>query len=248
MQLLQPKIIFEDDDVVVIDKPAGLVVTPGPGYEEIDTLVGWLIGRYGEDLRSVGSGMHRPGIVHRLDKDTSGVMVCAKNQAAFLFLVDQFRKHRVKKQYIAAVWGDMGADERLKGSRSLLIDAPIGRNPRNRMRFVIRTDGKSACTKIKINKLLVLNGIKVTFVVAYPKTGRTHQIRVHLKSFGYGVVGDNIYQGRSEYGLRKRLTNEKGIIERLYLHAYRLRIRIPTGERMTFKSPLPSAFKTLFEK
>ncbi len=230
-------IIYEDDRVLVLDKPSGLVVTPGAGNPEEKTLVAWLLARYGESLRQVGSGGHRPGIVHRLDRGTSGVMVVAKTQASFEYLVQQFKRRHVQKKYLALVWGDLRQDRRLNGQLGFTIDAPIGRNPRNRMRFAVVESGKEAVTVFRINKHIEIAGQVLTVVECFPKTGRTHQIRVHLKSFGYSIVGDDLYQSRKEKGLFSRMVLAGKLQERLYLHALRITLSIRSGQ-------IPQAFES----
>ncbi len=251
------KVIHEDDSVVVINKPYGLVVTPGPGYKEEETLVGWLINRYGEGLRDVGVQGHRPGIVHRLDKDTSGVMIAAKTQESFLHLTNQFLRRKVAKRYVVVVWGDVRKtimrklripDEALLPNKyNFVVDAPLGRNPKNRMRIAVVPDGKHSLTKFTIEKIVEFNGHKFSVLSAYPRTGRTHQIRVHIKSLGHSVLGDILYQGRKEKRLFMELV-QNGLQERMYLHAYSLRISLQENEdTQRFVAPLPSSFKTIFK-
>jgi 23S rRNA pseudouridine1911/1915/1917 synthase len=250
----QIKVLYEDGDVVVIDKPAGLVVTPGPGYSEDKTLVGWLVNRYGEDLRQVGNEAHRPGIVHRLDKDTSGVMIAAKNQDAFLYLTNQFLRKKVKKSYVALLWGDVWTTIRGKVHEDLpiqmipqyafTIDAPIGRNPHNRMRKAIVADGKMSVTNYVLKKVTAHADAKMSLVTAQPQTGRTHQIRVHSKSLGHSIVGDVLYQSRNE-SHKFRMLVDNGAAKRLYLHAKGLAIRLPSSKEVkVFTAPTPHSFKT----
>ncbi len=249
------KVIYEDDSVVVINKPHGLVVTPGPGYEEDKTLVGWLINRYGESLRTVGVQGHRPGIVHRLDKDTSGVMIAAKTQKSFLHLTNQFLRRRVGKRYVVVVWGDvkktimrkmrMPEGDTLPDKYVFVVNAPLGRNPKNRMRVAVTSDGKPSITKFRIEQVKVFSDHKFTVLSAYPKTGRTHQIRVHIKSLGHSVLGDVLYQGRKQKELFKEFVR-KGLERRMYLHAYSLRISTAQGNNpQRFVAPVPSSFKTI---
>jgi 23S rRNA pseudouridine1911/1915/1917 synthase len=242
-------IIYEDDNVLVLNKPAGLVVTPGAGVEEADTLVGWLLNKYGDSIRQVGVEAHRPGIVHRLDKDTSGVMIAAKNQESFLHLIDQFKARTVIKEYQAFVGGDLSADYRLRDydTNEFVIDAPIGRNPRMRTRFIVIEDGKPARTKFVVEeKMAISSEAGIERVKCMPVTGRTHQIRVHLKSFGYSVFGDPIYASRKQRNLFIDLVRKRRITRRMYLHAYNLTLTLPgEGTAKTFSAPLPEAFTLL---
>lgn len=243
----EPFILFENPDIVVLDKPSGSVVTPGPGYEEEDTLVGWLLQRYGEGLREVGSGGHRPGIVHRLDKDTSGVMVAAKTQPAFEHMVAQFKKRHVTKEYVAVVWGNI-LNKLSSGQTTFIVNAPIGRNPNNRMRWAIVGSGKVAETRFEVMAVVEGDDSEVFSVVrCYPKTGRTHQLRVHLKAFGYGIVGDPLYQSRKEHERLKHFVQGGAIENRLYLHAHSLEFTLPHGPRESFTSSLPDAFGTFVD-
>lgn len=237
-------ILYEDENIVVINKPVGVVVTPGAGYEEADTLVGWLIKHAGEGIRQVGVEAHRPGIVHRLDKDTSGVMIMAKTQAAFEHLISQFVSRKVEKKYVALVWGNLVKDIRLqeRQTQQFVIDAPIGRNPHNRQRFAVVANGRPAVTRFTVLKNFRINDQFYTFVNCYPKTGRTHQIRVHLKSFSYGIVGDPLY---ASHKARKRLAlmvRHKRLYPRMYLHAHKLKLIGPDGQLREFVAPVPREF------
>ncbi len=211
-------IIYEDADLVVIDKPAGLVVHPAAGHQS-GTLVNAILAHCPE-LASAGVGQAgRPGIVHRLDRDTSGLLVVAKNDRAHRFLSDQFKAHTTEKTYLALVHGH------LSPSRGL-IDAPIGRDPRHRQRMAVVALGRPAQTAYRVVRYV--GGY--TLLEAMPQTGRTHQIRVHLASIGHPVAGD------PAYGPREGLPG----LRRQFLHAARLRIRLPsTGEYAEFTSPLP---------
>jgi 23S rRNA pseudouridine1911/1915/1917 synthase len=208
-------IIYEDSDVIVLNKPAGLTVHPAPGHTS-HTLVNALLARYPE-LVNFGTSL-RPGIVHRLDKDTSGLMVIAQNSSAQQNLVNQFKTHSVSKGYIALVKG------KLTPSRGL-IEAPIGRHPANRKRMAIVTRGREAKTSYKVKEYIGnYSLLEITI-----ETGRTHQIRVHFSAIGYPIIGDSTYGVKSVH------------LKRQFLHAYRLGFRLPsTGEYRVFTCELPS--------
>lgn len=207
-------IVYEDDHIIVINKPTGMVTHPGAGNQE-HTLVNALLGHC-FDIDGVGAA-GRSGIVHRLDKDTSGVIIAAKNKAAHTKLSAQFKNRRVKKEYIALVNGVIDFD---KG----IIDTPLGRSINNRKKMAITyNQGRSAVTKYEI----VARFSQYTFVRLYPQTGRTHQIRVHLAHLGYPIVGDKIY-GKVPNKIR------------LMLHAQKLGVFHPvSNEYMEFEVPLP---------
>jgi 23S rRNA pseudouridine1911/1915/1917 synthase len=214
-------IVYEDSDVVVIDKPAGLVVHPAAGHGS-GTLVNALL-HHCKDLSGVG-GELRPGIVHRLDKDTSGLLVVAKNDAAHRELAAQFKLHSVDREYLALVRG-------LPRSASGTVDAPIGRHPTDRKRMSTKARRARAATS-HWTVLERLNGAALLRVRL--ETGRTHQVRVHLASIGFPVLGDPVY-GRSR-GLPESVT-----LERQALHAALLGVTHPrTGERLRLESPLPA--------
>jgi len=207
-------IIYENDDLLVIDKPAGLTVHPAPGHSS-HTLVNAILSRL-PSLPDTGDSL-RPGIVHRLDKDTSGVMVVAKNSEAQADLINQFKAHSVVKAYQVLVKGHLTPEDGV-------IEAPIGRDPRNRKRMAVVTEGKEARTGYHVIKYLG----NYTLLEVRPETGRTHQIRVHLSAIGYPVVGDNMYGVKSAY------------LSRQFIHASRLGFKLPsTGEYVEFTSELP---------
>jgi 23S rRNA pseudouridine1911/1915/1917 synthase len=207
-------IIYEDDQLIIVDKPAGMAVHPGPGHDG-DTLVNALLGRY-PDLPGI-NGVQRPGIVHRLDKDTSGVMAVAKTEIAQRSLSEQLQERRTKKTYLALVEGRVEPE-------AAMIDAPLGRDPYNRLRQMVReTGGREAQTTYRVREYLDA----VTYLEASPITGRTHQIRVHFASTGHAIVGDAIYGKASSK------------VPRQFLHAWRLRVEHPvSGQQLEFESPL----------
>ena len=218
------KIIFENDDFLVIDKPTGLSAHPS-STEPKGTLVNWLLYHF-PAIKSVGemieSGNIRPGIVHRLDKDTSGVMVVAKNQKSFLWLKSQFQNHKVVKKYLALV---NGMPEKENGT----IDFNIARSrtdPTKNVALKIKTDGRYAITRW----LVVKKFSSHTLLEITPETGRMHQIRVHLKAAGWPVSGDK------KYGQPSKDPKHLG---RMFLHAEYLSFTSPNGEKFSFNSPLP---------
>ncbi|MEN8182591.1 MAG: RluA family pseudouridine synthase [Myxococcota bacterium] len=222
-------ILHEDEDVIVIDKPAGLVVHPAPGHPR-GTLVNALL-HHCTDLAGIG-GVLRPGIVHRLDRGTSGVLVAAKHDAAHAALAEQFRSHVVERVYTALVRGVPGAEA---GE----IDRPIGRHPRDRKRMSVRTRaGREAHTHWSIRRRFPASGI--AWLEVRPRTGRTHQIRVHLASVGLPVLGDPIY-GKARRA-REGLT-------RPALHARVLGFDHPrSGDRVRFEASLPADLDAILSK
>lgn len=223
-------IVYEDEALLVVDKPAGMVVHPAPGHPS-GTLVNALL-HHVDDLSGIG-GKLRPGIVHRLDKDTSGLLVVAKSDVAHRSLSDQLRRREVGRLYRAASWGHLSESP-------TRIDAPLGRDPRNRKRRAVVPDGRRAVTKVRVRERWVaaeLLDVKL-------ETGRTHQIRVHLAHLGHPIVGDDVYGAGWERGMsgpiRAWARELARRIERQFLHATALSFVHPsTGERMRFRSPLP---------
>lgn len=213
-------VVFADDTIIVVDKPAGLVVHPGAGNAD-STLVNGLLARF-EDLAGVGEE-HRPGIVHRLDKGTSGLMVVARTPDAYHDLVAQLSSHSVQRQYSALVWGRLD-------THTGTIDAPIGRSRRDPLRMTISADGRASRTHYEVRGNFV-EPITTTLLECRLETGRTHQIRVHLRSIGHPVVGDDMYGG-----VRPQIR-----MDRPFLHAAHLRFTHPaTGAEVSFDSPLPA--------
>ena len=220
-------LIHEDDDILVINKPANMIVHPGAGADT-GTLVAGLLYRFGgmDGLSSVG-GPLRPGIVHRLDKGTSGALVVARTDAAHKRLVEEFRERRVEKTYVALLHG------KLKGE-SGRIETPIARDLRRRSRMTARRrEGRQARTDWRVR--LRLDGL--TFVEADLHTGRTHQIRVHFSTLGAPVVGDTLYGAPRQEQIGKEMLPPLG---RNFLHAARIAFKHPrTGKRVEFRAPLP---------
>ena len=216
-------VVFEDNDLIVIDKPAGMTVHPAPGNED-RTLANAVLA-YVPGIEGIG-GERRPGIVHRLDKDTSGLIVVAKNERAHAHLSDQFKSREVSKIYLALVAGHPSPPE-------ADIDAPIGRHPYDRQRMAIVSTGRPAITRYRV----VTSYRRTTLVEARPRTGRTHQIRVHLASVGHPVVGDVVY-GRPVEGLSRQ-----------FLHAFRLAFIHPaSGETIRFTAELPSDLRSYLDR
>ncbi len=210
------EVVYQDRDLLVVDKPAGLTVHPGPGHPS-HTLVNALLALC-TDLSGIG-GELRPGIVHRLDKDTSGLMVVAKHDAAHQSLSRQLKERLVQKRYLALV---VGTPHPAQG----VIEAPVGRDPHHRQRMAVVEGGRAAVTPYRVQEVLG----EYALVEVRPTTGRTHQIRVHMAFLGHPLVGDQVYS-------RRRVP----FLERQFLHACFLAFEHPmTGERLEFTSPLPA--------
>jgi 23S rRNA pseudouridine1911/1915/1917 synthase len=222
-EALPLRIVYEDPDIVVLDKPPGMVVHPGAGHSS-GTLVNALL-HHVKDLSGIG-GELRPGIVHRLDRGTSGVMVVAKHDRAHQELSRQFKDREVEKEYVALVWGVVQAGRR--------IDAPIGRDPEQRQKMSTRARrARSAVTRVTFAR----HFSGVTLVKVAIATGRTHQIRVHLSAIGHPIVGDAVYGGVH----RRVAPNLKAVqrLDRPFLHAAHLTFTHPAdGRRVDFDSPL----------
>jgi 23S rRNA pseudouridine1911/1915/1917 synthase len=212
-------IVFADDDVIVVDKPADLVVHPGAGNDR-GTMVAGLLARFPE-LAAVGES-ERPGIVHRLDKGTSGLLVVARTSDAYQSLVAQLSSRTVDRRYTALVWGHPDPP-------TGLVDAPIGRSRRDPTRMTVAADGREARTGFAVERLFT-EPIEAALVECKLETGRTHQIRVHLSAIGHSIVGDPRYRG----------AKARFPLGRPFLHAHRLAFDHPvTGERVSFDAPLP---------
>jgi 23S rRNA pseudouridine1911/1915/1917 synthase len=237
-------VIFEDEHLIVINKPAGLVVHPAPGNPS-GTLVNALIAHCGASLSGIGDVM-RPGIVHRIDKDTTGLMIVAKNDAAHLGLARQFEKHSIKRAYSAIVWGSVA-------NATGTIEGNIGRSSSNRKKMaVVKSGGKHARTRYKtLKRFGPPTQPFATLVECQLETGRTHQIRVHFAKLGHPLVGDPLY-GRGRQGSRKKLGDEMAAglsgFKRQALHARLLGFIHPISrENLVFESELPRDFNELIE-
>ena len=219
-------IIYEDDDIIVVNKPKGMVVHPANGNPD-GTLVNAIMAICKDSLSGIG-GEIRPGIVHRLDKDTSGLLIVAKNDKAHVNMSEQIKNHEVKKTYIALVRGVVKENE-------ATIDMPIGRSTSDRKKMAINKNGKNAVTHIKVLKRYN----KYTLLQVNIETGRTHQIRVHLSHIGYPIVGDYTYSnGKNEFGVVGQC-----------LHAKCLEFKHPiTGAEMKLEAPLPKYFEEIIQK
>lgn len=220
-------VVFSDDDVIVIDKAPGIVVHPAAGHKG-GTLVNGLLARFPE-IADVGDP-ERPGIVHRLDVGTSGLLVVARRDSAYESLVEQLSEHDVERRYVTLAWGRFDAPV---GT----VDAPIGRDPRDPLRMAVVATGKEARTHFRVEQSF--DQPEVSLVTCELETGRTHQIRVHLAAIGHPVVGDPTYGGqRREWS-----------VERPFLHAARLSFRHPTtGENVSFDSELPADLRELLDR
>jgi 23S rRNA pseudouridine1911/1915/1917 synthase len=241
---MTPEIIYEDENVLVINKPAGLVVhDDGKEKEEKEeTLCDWVLENYpemenvGEPLDTGKDFIKRPGIVHRLDKETTGVMILAKNQDAFYFLKEQFQDRKTVKVYNTVVWGNIKNDE---GT----IDAPIGRHSKDFRQWSAtrgaRGQMREAVTEYKVLSRFEEGGEKFVFLEVRPKTGRTHQIRVHMKYLNNPIVGDKLYAENRPFVLG---------FERVALHARSLTIEIPDKGLKTFEAPYPEDFQEVMAR
>lgn len=230
---MELEVVYEDDDIVVINKPAGLVVHPGAG-NKTGTLVHGLIHRYGRNGLSDLNGDHRPGIVHRLDKDTTGVMVIARNNLAHQHLSDQLKQRKIKRQYRAVIWG-------MPDPRAGIIRGDIARHPKKRTKMAVVNNGKHAVTHYQVIRSL---GLAAAEVNCQLDTGRTHQIRVHFANFGHPVIGDPKY-GRLSKARREMISDTADTfirqLNRQALHAYQLTLIHPlSGDEMTFEADLPA--------
>ncbi len=229
-------VLHEDDDLIVVDKPAGLAAHAGAG-RQTGTLVNALLARC-RTLPTIGDA-HRPGIVHRLDKDTTGVLVAAKSDLAHQSLSKQFHDHDADRRYRALVWGTPPA--------SLTIDARIGRDPRERKRFAVVSGeaGKHAVTHLTTLRRFP----HAALVECRLETGRTHQIRVHLAARGFPVIGDPVYGGRRiPPPVRGRVREIASGISRQMLHAATLGFEHPrSGERLSFEAPMPADMRALLD-
>ena len=234
-------ILFENSDVVVINKPVGVLVH-ADGHSTEETIVDWFVKHYPESKEvgesqtlTSGETIDRPGVVHRLDRETSGVMILAKTDEAFTHIKKQFHDRQTRKEYRAFVYGSM---KELHGT----IERPIGRSAKDfRLRSAER-GARGTLRKAVTNWELLTQNAGYAYLRVLPKTGRTHQIRVHLKAIGRPIVGDTLYASKTQ------LDSPDIGIGRLALHAYKLTIELPDGKEHTFTAPLPQSFEAAKER
>ena len=229
-------IAYEDTDLLVVNKPRGMVVHPAAGNPD-GTLVNALLFHCADSLSGIG-GVIRPGIVHRIDKDTSGLLIVAKNDASHLKLAEQIKEHSFEREYRAIVLGNLRED---RGT----VDAPIGRDPRERKRMAVVADGRPARTHYEVLERFTAMGHSYTFVRCILETGRTHQIRVHMKSLGHPLLGDTLYGGgttKFEHSLGELLCGQ-------CLTATHIGFVHPTsGEFLRLDCPLPDYFEEILAR
>lgn len=223
------EIVYEDHDIVVVNKQKGLVVHPGSGNWE-GTLVNAIMAHCKDSLSGIG-GELRPGIVHRLDKDTSGLLIIAKNDKAHIAMSEQIKNREVKKTYVALVRGTIAENE-------ATIQMPIGRSTKDRKKMAVTKTGKEAITHFRVLNRYTTSKASYTLLEIKIDTGRTHQIRVHMAEIGHPVIGDMVYSnGKNEFG-----------VEGQCLHAKKLEFRHPiTGEHMVLEAELPDYFREILE-
>ena len=225
-QDIKVEIVYEDNDIIVVNKPKGMVVHPANGNPD-GTLVNAIMAHCEDSLSGIG-GEIRPGIVHRIDKDTSGLLVIAKNDKAHINLSEQIKNRQVNKIYVALVKGIISENE-------ATINMPIGRSTKDRKKMAVDKNGKEAVTHFKVIKRYN----KYTYIKVKIDTGRTHQIRVHMSNIGYPIVGDIVYSnGKNDFGIEGQM-----------LHAKELEFKHPiTGKLMHFEAPLPKYFEEILSK
>jgi len=238
-QAIALNVVYEDSDIIIVDKPAGMVVHPAPGNAD-RTLVNALIAHCGKSLSGIG-GVRRPGIVHRIDKETSGLLVAAKNDIAHQRLSQAFQRHDIERAYLCVVWGcPVPSSGEIRGN--------IGRHPKLRKRMtVLNSGGKNAVTKYRV---LERYGSALALLECQLETGRTHQIRVHLSSIGHPIVGDSVYGKNRRHQISdSNRAGRAAKFPRQALHAAVLGFRHPrTGKTMRWESAPPSDMQELLHK
>ncbi|MFC1621787.1 RluA family pseudouridine synthase [Patescibacteria group bacterium] len=226
------QIMFEDDFLIIIDKPQGVVVNRSETSPK-DTLQDFIEEKYPKTFLGESEFAQRSGIVHRLDKDTSGVIIGTKTEEAFNHIKKQFQNREVKKEYLAVVIGEF-TDAKVR------VEAPIKRSPKNRLKMGIDPSGREAVTNIELEKNFEKEGEKFTLLRVYPETGRTHQIRVHLAALKFPIVGDKIYSTSNN------MAQLSGIFDRLMLHSKAISFVHPDKkEPVNFEAPIPKEFSEL---
>jgi 23S rRNA pseudouridine1911/1915/1917 synthase len=237
------KVVYEDDDILILDKPSGVIVNKADTTKGELTVQDWLESRWqiagGKWQIDDGSDFYkRAGIVHRIDKETSGILIVAKNQAGFVDLQAQFKERKIEKTYVALAHGKVEPKE---GE----IAVPVGRLPWNRKRFGVLAGGKEATTKYKVIsyfKSPIKQTEELTLLELHPKTGRTHQIRVHLKYISHPIFGDELYAGR------KTSRDDRKVLQRFFLHAQKISFFHPkTGKRVDFENELPQELQAVLD-
>ncbi len=229
-------IVYEDADIIVVNKPCGMVVHPAPGHPS-GTLVNALMFHCGDSLSGIG-GVNRPGIVHRIDRDTSGLICVAKNDFSHIALSNQLRDHSMYREYMMIVCGNLREE-------SGTVDAPIGRHPVDRKKMAVIRDGRCRARDAITHWSVVERFRGFTYASAILETGRTHQIRVHMSYIGHALMGDTVYGG----GHTQFERHNSALLDGQMLHAYALNFTHPrSGESLRFESPLPLNFTETLEK
>lgn len=238
---MQIRVLYEDKNILALDKPVGLLVH-SDGRSEDETLVHWLNENYPElaevgeeQILQNGAKIKRPGIVHRLDKDTSGVILIARNKEAFEFLKKQFQDRKVKKIYHAVVWGNFSA-EKMEGT----IEKPIGRSASDFRKWSAEYGAKGEKREAVTEYKVLGQNNELAYIEVRPKTGRTHQIRVHLKSISHPVMGDKLYGANPKQKEVNQTTQS-----RLMLHAVSVELELPDHVHIKIESPLPAEFENI---
>lgn len=245
---MEPKILYEDDFLLALDKPSGVMVH-ADGRNNTETLVDWVRANYpaleevGENqILQNGESIKRPGIVHRLDRETSGVILVAKTKEAHQFLKEQFQNRRVEKIYHAVVWGNFSPDKMVG-----VIDKPIGRSSSDFRKWSAEFGAKGELREAVTEYRVLEQSKEISYLEVRPKTGRTHQIRVHLKSISHPVVGDKLYGPKlnHELGIMNygKKDGNKNKASKLMLHAFSIKLELPNHTFITIESPLPEEFE-----
>jgi len=233
------KIVYEDDNVIAVNKPIGLLVH-GDGKSEDKTLVDWILENYPElknvgepMLMNTGDEMFRPGIVHRLDKDTSGILLIARTQESFLNLKEQFQNREIQKNYRTFVYGDVKYDRKV-------IDTPIGRSKTNFKRWATNREIRGKAREATTEYQTIIRTEEFSYLDVFPKTGRTHQIRVHMKYDNHPILADHLYAGNNF----DREDSEKNLFFTTQaLHAYKIKFKLLDGKEIELTADLPEEFK-----